>query len=117
MEQSETYYLPVNFTDAGRLFGAFETRNAIEAVALGVPVLFLCIYLLPLALTPKIIGTMIILVPVGGFALIGLNDDSLTRFLSNWLHWLGRRTILTYRGETNKHEFQRTVIRRRRQGR
>ena len=29
---SETYYIPVNYTDAGKLFGLFEIRNAIESV-------------------------------------------------------------------------------------
>ena len=28
---SETYYIPVNYTDAGKLFGLFEIRNAIES--------------------------------------------------------------------------------------
>ena len=45
---SETYYIPVNYTDAGKLFGLFEIRNAIEAVVLGLPVLGLCATLLPL---------------------------------------------------------------------
>ena len=39
---SETYYIPANYTDAGRLFGLFEIRNAIEAVLLGLPVLGFC---------------------------------------------------------------------------
>ena len=39
---SETYYIPVNYTDAGKLFGLFEIRNAIESVVLGLPVLGLC---------------------------------------------------------------------------
>ena len=30
----ETYHIPVNFTDAGRLFGMFEIRNAMEAILL-----------------------------------------------------------------------------------
>ena len=34
---SETYYIPVNYTDAGKLFGLFEIRNAIESVVLGLP--------------------------------------------------------------------------------
>lgn len=45
---SETYYIPVNYTDAGKLFGLFEIRNAIESVVLGLPVLGLCTALLPL---------------------------------------------------------------------
>ena len=39
---SETYYIPVNYTEAGKLFGLFEIRNAIEAVVLGLPILGLC---------------------------------------------------------------------------
>ena len=30
----ETYHIPVNFTDAGKLFGVFEIRNAVETVLL-----------------------------------------------------------------------------------
>ena len=62
----ETYHIPVNFTDAGKLFGVFEIRNAVETVLLCIPILFLCLALLPLTLMPKIIVTMAILVPVGG---------------------------------------------------
>ena len=51
---SETYYIPANYTDAGRLFGLFEIRNTIEAVLLGLPVLGFCITGLTLELTLKI---------------------------------------------------------------
>mgnify|MGYP001202426156 CR=1 FL=1 len=54
---SETYYIPVNYTDAGKLFGLFEIRNAIESVVLGLPVLGLCTALLPFTITWKIIVT------------------------------------------------------------
>ena len=100
---SETYYIPVNYTDAGKLFGLFEIRNAIEAVVLGLPVLGLCATLLPLTITWKIIVTLCLLVPTVGFALIGLKDDSLT--------WRRRRRVLTYRGEVNAHEFERRYLR------
>ena len=90
----ETYHIPVNFTDAGKLFGVFEIRNAVETVLLCIPILFLC-----LALMPKIIVTMAILVPVGGFALIGIGGDSLTRWLKAWMHWRKHRRMIFYRGE------------------
>ena len=113
----DTYYIPVNFTDAGRLLGLFEIRNTVEAAVLGVPVLFLCAYLLPIAsITTKIIVTLTVFVPVAGFALIGLNDDSLTRFLSVWWHWRRHRRVLSYRGEVCQHGFERAYLRRRRQG-
>lgn len=53
---NETYYIPTNFTDAGRVMGLFEIRNMVEAILLAGPMLYLCLTLLPLALTPKIYG-------------------------------------------------------------
>ena len=35
----ESYYIPTNFTDAGRIFGLFEIRNMVEAVILTLPAL------------------------------------------------------------------------------
>ena len=78
---NETYYIPTNFTDAGRVMGLFEIR---------------------LSLTPKIIVTLTVLVPVGGFGLIGINDDSLTRWLGSWWRWRKGRRLITYRGECKK---------------
>ena len=77
---NETYYIPTNFTDAGRVMGLFEIRNMIEAILLTLPILYLCIVLLPLALTPKIMVTMTVIVPVGGFGLIGISDAIRHRF-------------------------------------
>lgn len=53
--------------------GLFELRNLVEAVILTVPALYLCIAFLPFGLTAKIIVTLVVVVPVGGF---GLNDIS-----------------------------------------
>ena len=99
---NETYYIPTNFTDAGRVMGLFELRNLIEAVVLTLPILYLCLAFVPLSMTPKIIVTLTVLVPVGGFGLIGVNDDSLTRWLGSWWHWRKGRRIITYRGECKK---------------
>ena len=98
----ESYWIPVNFTDAGRAFGLFETRNLIEAVLLTLPALYLCVRLLPFALTTKLVVTLTLIVPVGGFALIGISDDSLTRWLAGWLRWRRQRRVMYYRGEANR---------------
>lgn len=95
----ETYHIPVNFTDAGKLFGVFEIRNAVETVLLCVPMLLLCLALLPLTLMPKIIVTLSLLVPLGGFALIGIGGDSLSRWLKAWMQWKKQRRMIFYRGE------------------
>jgi hypothetical protein len=112
----DSYTIPVNFTDAGRLLGMFEIRNAVEAVILGIPVVFLCSQLLAGDITFKIIVTLIIFVPVTGFSLIGISDDSLSRYLICRLRYLKRRTILTDRGEVDYREFERTYIWRESQG-
>lgn len=108
----DVYHIPANFTDAGRLFGLFETRNAIEAVVLCIPTLFCCIRFLPFSITVNIIITLSLLVPIGGFALIGIQDDSLTRFVALWWRWRKRRMCRTYRGEVLPHGIKRTNIRR-----
>ncbi len=99
---NDTYYIPTNFTDAGRVLGLFEIRNMVEAVLLAVPALYLCLALLPLALTPKIIVTMMIVVPLGGFGLTGISGDSLTRWLGCWWRWRRNRRRISYRGEAGK---------------
>ena len=73
--------------------------KSLKTVLLCVPILFLCLALLPLTLMPKIIVTMAILVPVGGFALIGIGGDSLTRWLKAWINWRKHRRMIFYRGE------------------
>ena len=68
-------------------------------VLLTVPVLFACIAWLPLDLTPKVVVTLILVVPLGGFGLIGISDDSLTRWLGCWWRWRKHRRLMLYRGE------------------
>lgn len=98
----EVYYLPVNFTDAGRVFGLFEIRNLVEAVLLTLPLLYFCMVLLPLSLTPKLITTMVLVVPSGrplpssGSVLTATRLAGLLVALA-----AGRRTIL-FRGEIKK---------------
>ena len=98
----EIYHIPTNFTDAGRVMGLFELRNLVETVILTVPVLYLCIAFLPFALTTKIIVTLTVVVPLGGFGLIGINDDSMTRWLEDRWRWRRRRRIILFRGEVRK---------------
>ena len=111
----ETYYIPANFTDAGKIFGIFEIRNIIEALLLGAPVLALCVRFLPFALTTKIIVTLAIFIPVAGFAMMGISGDSLSRYLRTLIKWRNARRILTYRGEIDYSGFERAYLRNRRQ--
>lgn len=98
----EVYHIPTNFTDAGRVMGLFEFRNLVEAIVLTVPVLYLCIAFLPFGLTNRITITLIVIIPLGGFGLIGINDDSMTRWLASWWKWRRGRRVILFRGEVGK---------------
>ena len=97
----ESYNIPTNFTDAGRVFGLFETRNLIEAVVLTLPIVYICFVILPLGLTAKIVAALTIAVPVGGFGLVGIGGDSLSRWLKAWWTWRKQRRLMFYRGEVS----------------
>jgi hypothetical protein len=96
------YDIPANFTDNGKLLGMFEIRNAIEAVILLLPLLYLGFTLFPGNTTLRIIAGLTLAVPVGGFALIGVGGDCLTRFARVWWTWLRHRKNLLYRGDANE---------------
>ena len=94
----ESYHIPANFTDAGKLLGMFTIRNTIEALLMAAPLTYLGLVFLPFEITTRIIITMVAVIPTGGFALIGVNDDCLTRFVGSWWRWRRNRRILTFRG-------------------
>lgn len=93
------YIIPVNFTDAGKLLGTFSVRNSIEALSLLIPVALICLNLPSLSFTVRLMLTVGIAVIICGIALAGINDDSLSQFLSVWLRWRHRRAVIFYRGK------------------
>ncbi len=98
----DSYHIPTNFTDAGRLFGVFEIRNTIETVILTAPIIYLSFLFVPFELSKKVIFILVIIVPVGGFGLIGISDDSLSRWAQMWWRWRKNRRQIHYRGEVKQ---------------
>lgn len=96
------YYIPANFEDSGKLMGVFGIRNVIEAGIVSLPFIYLVFMFVPLGLTWKTILSAVFVIPIGGFALTGINDDPLSVFVKNIWIWLIRRKILEYRGEVKK---------------
>ena len=93
------YYIPANFEDSGKLLGIFPIRNVIEAAIVSLPIAFLVFAFISLSLTWKIILAATFIIPIGGFALIGVNDDPLSVFARSVWQWLRNRKIIEYRGE------------------
>lgn len=122
MNDQTVYHIPANYTDAGKVLGFFELRNVIEAAVLAVPTVLGCValaQLTPFSLTVKLVLSLCLLVPVCGFALIGIRDDSLSGFLLTYLRWRRGRRILIHKGGTIKYDGKRSSFwqRRRRAGR
>jgi hypothetical protein len=86
----------VNYTEAGKILGIFELRNLIEAVFLCVPLLFFTLFCLPFGITVNIVLTAILVVPAGGFALIGIHDYSLLNFIRVYRKWRKSRARLEF---------------------
>ncbi len=93
------FFIPTNFEDSGKLAGLFNIRNVVEAGVLSLPFIYIVFKFVPVGLTWKIIIAAVFAIPVGGFALIGINDDPLTVFARNWWQWHRNKKILEYRGE------------------
>lgn len=93
-----TVYIPTNYTDAGKLFGMFEIRNAIECLILCIPTVCLVFSLSPFKLTTTLIIACALVIPMGGFTLMGIADHSLFTFLKLYRRWRKDRGILLFRG-------------------
>ena len=93
------FFIPSNFEDSGKILGLFPIRNLIEAGLVSLPLLFASFQLTPGGLTWKMIAAAVLIVPAGGFALMGIQDDPLSIFIRNWWRWLRNRKIIEYRGE------------------
>ena len=98
MEEQEinnVYAIPANFTDSGKLFGGMvEPRNAVEALililALGYPELML----IPMPTTVRIVVMVVTLIPLAVVAVMGVDGDSLFRYLGHIFRHLLHRRIL-----------------------
>ena len=92
------YIIPANYTDAGKLFGAFEIRRAAEAILLCIPLALILLKLSPFGLTGTVVFASAPCFTLGGFALTGIQDRSLLEFLRIYISFRKKKRKLTYRG-------------------
>jgi len=95
MEYSNIYHIPANYTDAGKLFGGMlEIRNTIEAVILVLFIGYPELMWMPVQTTMKIVIMVVMLLPIGIAALMGIGGDSLGQYLFHmFLHWRRHRKL------------------------
>lgn len=93
-EHHDTYTIPPNFIEGGTLFGGmFKIRNVFEAgilaVSVGVPV-----FSIDISLTARIIILCLTALPLGLFALMGVNGEPLSSYIVAFFKWLGNRRVI-----------------------
>jgi hypothetical protein len=97
-EYGNTYAIPANYTDSGKLLGGMlETRNTIETGLLlllaGYPELMWISAPAP----AKVVIMTVTLLPIGVIGLMGIGGDSLMRYTASIIKFFIRRRKLHFR--------------------
>ena len=99
IEERDVYRIPENFVDTGTVMGGmFKLRNVMEAGAIAA-VFVVPLFRINLSLTTKIILACVTALPLGLLALIGINGESLSAFLSGFFQFLHNKRVIG-KGET-----------------
>ena len=98
MDENQTYSIPANYTDSGKLFGGMlAPRNAIETLILLVVFGYIELFLIPMPTTAKAIVAVVTLIPLAMISLMGINGDSLFQYFGHIVKHLSRKRKIHYR--------------------
>ena len=98
MDENQTYSIPANYTDSGKLFGGMlAPRNAIETLILLVVFGDIELFLIPMPTTAKAIVAVVTLIPLAMISLMGINGDSLFQYFGHIVKHLSRKRKIHYR--------------------
>ena len=77
----DTYIIPHNYTDNGKILGIIEKESVYLALGWFVPMAILNFKVLPFNFTAKVYIFMLLIMPPTLIALIGVGSDTLFNFL------------------------------------
>lgn len=98
MDENQSYSIPANYTDSGKLFGGMlAPRNAIETLILLVVFGYVELFLIPMPTTAKVIVAVVTLIPLAMISLMGINGDSLFQYFGHIVKHLFRKRKIHYR--------------------
>lgn len=98
MDENQTYSIPANYTDSGKLFGGMlAPRNAIETLILLVVFGYIELFLIPMPTMVKVIVAVVTLIPLAMISLMGINGDSLFQYFGHIVKHLSRKRKIHYR--------------------
>ena len=88
------YIIPPNFIETGSILGGMiKIRNAIESLIITVLILF-PILKSNFSLTVKIVIICLTALPAGLISLIGIGEDSLIEYITNFFKFLRKRRVI-----------------------
>lgn len=98
MEEKQTYAIPANYTDSGKLFGGMlAPRNAIETLIILVVFGYIELFLIPMPLTAKVIAAVVTLIPLAMISMMGIDGDSLFQYFGHISRFVSRKRKLHFR--------------------
>ena len=97
-EFNNVYAIPANYTDSGKLLGGMlETRNAVETVALVIPVGYPELFLFSMPAMMRIVLMVLTLIPLAVVSMMGIDGDSLFQYLGHIIRFFINRRRLHFR--------------------
>ena len=92
--EENTYVIPANYTDSGKLFGGMiAPRNAVETVLI-IALLGYLEFLIPMPSLAKVITMVVTLIPLAMISMMGIDGDSLLQYIGHiFRHFMSRRKI------------------------
>ena len=98
MDENQTYSIPANYTDSGKLFGGmFAPRNAIETLILLVVFGYIELFLIPMPTTAKAIVAVVTLMPLAMVSMMGIDGDSMFQYFGHISRYMSRKRKLHFR--------------------
>jgi len=94
-EMEDTYIIPHNYTDNGKILGMIEKESLITAAIWFLPMTLLVVKL-PLSVDNRIYLFMFIVVPPTLFALVGIGSETLVDMLKFILRFTKNSKVYTY---------------------
>jgi len=94
--EEDTYIIPHNYSDNGKILGIVEKQSLYVAAAWFVPMMFLNFKFLPFSIDVKLFVLILLIVPPTLFILIGVGGDTLLDFLRYVYRFYKRARVYYY---------------------
>ena len=104
-EENNVYIIPANYTDSGKwLGGLLALRNTIETIVLLLGLGYIEVALIPMGQMVRIIVMVLTMLPLGLFAMMGIDGDSLFQYLGHIFRFWKRKRKLHFSKEVKIDE-------------